>query len=298
MKVLISGSTGFVGSAVVAFGKQQGWDITRLVRSSGSTKENQILWSPQSGQIDKEKLENFDTVIHLAGESIAQGRWTEAKKARICDSRIQGTSLLSQTLAQLEKPPSTVISASAVGVYGNRNDSILTEQSSSGTGFLAEVGKIWEASTVPLQEKNIRVIHLRLGVILGKNGGALSKMLLPFKMGVGGIIGNGKQYMSWIMLDDVVQIISFLLQHKEIKGPVNAVSPYPVTNKEFTKTLAKVLSRPAIFPLPAFSARLIFGEMADETLLASNRVIPEVLQQSGYEFLYPDLEQALRSLIK
>ena len=294
MRMLITGSTGLVASALIRSLESKNHEIVRLVRSTPSGDANQILWNPESGTLAAEQLEGLDAVVHLAGESIAEGRWTAEKKARIRESRLKGTRLLSETLGTLNKKPQVMVSASAVGFYGSRGDEVLDEHSASGADFLAEVCREWELATQPAALAGVRVVNLRLGVILSGKGGALPKMLLPFKMGVGGKLGSGKQYLSWIALDDVVGVIEYAIANDELRGPVNTVAPEPVTNYKFTKTLGQVLSRPTIFPVPAFAARLLFGEMADATLLASQRAAPTRLVESGYNFRYPDLEGALR----
>lgn len=299
MKVLVTGSTGLVGSELVPFLTTGGHEVTRLVRSAlkpGTLKpgENAIVWQPTDGKIESEQLEGFDAVVHLAGESIAGGRWTAQKKARIRDSRVEGTRLLAEALASLKQPPKVLVCASAIGYYGDRGDTLLDEQSSPGTNFLAEVCQAWEAAADPARERGIRVVHLRFGMILSPRGGALQKMLMPFKFGLGGRIGSGKQQISWILLDDVIGVIHHALTHEELSGPVNVVTPFPVTNAEFTRILGKVLGRPTIAPVPAVAAKLIFGQMADELLLASTRVEPRRLVESGYSFRFPDLEGALR----
>jgi uncharacterized protein (TIGR01777 family) len=246
--------------------------------------------------VDTAKLEGLDAVIHLAGESI-QGRWTPNKKARIRESRFKGTRLLADALAQLAKPPKVFISASAIGYYGDRGDEVLREDSSPGNGFLAEVVREWEAATEPASKKGIRVVNVRTGIVLGSEGGALGQMLTPFKMGVGGRIGSGQQYMSWIALDDEVGAIEHALKTESLRGPVNFVGPSPVRNTEFTKVLGKVLSRPTVFPLPAFAVKTVFGQMGEELLLFSQRVEPSRLTASGYKFRYPELEGALRRAV-
>jgi uncharacterized protein (TIGR01777 family) len=235
-------------------------------------------------------------VVHLAGESIASGRWTDEKKRAIRDSRVKGTALLSDALAQLSRPPSALLSASAIGYYGDRGDELLMEESAPEDDFLADVCVEWENATKPAIEKGIRTLHARFGVILDAKEGALAKMLTPFRMGIGGRVGHGKQWMSWIDIEDVVNGLKFLLE-SSVTGPVNFVAPNPVTNAEFTKTLGRVLSKPTLFPIPAFGARLAFGEMGDALLLSSQRVEPSVLQQSGFRFAYPSLEPALRHLL-
>jgi len=294
MRVIISGASGLIGSAVAGFLQATGHEIVCLVRQSN---RQGIFWDPKTDQIDRSALERADAVIHLAGENIAQGRWTDAKKARIRESRVCGTALLCNAIQQLEHPPKTLICASAIGIYGNRGEEGLDEDSSSGSGFLAEVCLAWEEATQSLLPDKTRVVNLRLGMVLDPNGGALAQMLSPFKFGLGGVLGNGAQYMSWITIDDVVRSIQYILDHENIRGPVNLVSPRPVTNREFTKTLAKVLRRPALFPVPVFVLRLFFGEMADALLLLSARVTPKRLLESGYVFQYPELSSALHHLL-
>jgi uncharacterized protein (TIGR01777 family) len=242
-------------------------------------------------------IEGFDAVVHLAGESIAASRWTDAQKTKIRDSRVQGTTLLSETIAKLATPPKVLVCASAIGYYGNRGDTILREDSTIGAGFLAAVCQEWESAAEPAKKKGVRVVHVRTGIVLSPRGGALAKMLLPFKLGVGGIMGNGRQYWSWIALDDVIGAFHHALKTESLYGAVNAVAPAAVTNQEFTKTLGKVLSRPTIFPLPAFAARLALGEMADDLLLSSARLEPARLLATGYKFHHPELEGALRDLL-
>jgi hypothetical protein len=239
----------------------------------------------------------MDAIVHLAGENIAGGRWTAARKARIRDSRVIGTRTLCETLARLSQPPKVLVSASAIGYYGDRGAEPLWENSTFGTGFLADVCRAWEEATQPAVQKGIRVVLLRLGIVLSPAGGALAKMLLPFKLGLGGVLGRGNQYMSWIALDDVAGAMAHTLVTDTLQGPVNAVAPYPVTNREFTRTLGRILRRPTVFPLPAFAARLVFGEMADALLLASTRVEPKRLLATQYVFRYPELDGALRHLL-
>lgn len=280
MKVLLTGAGGLVGSALTPLLTAGGHSITRLSHSQP--------WPELAGH---------DAVVHLAGENIATGRWTLEKKARIRDSRAQVTQRLCETIARLSSPPRVVICASAVGYYGHRGDEILREESTSGVDFLAEVCRDWEAATKPATDAGIRGVNLRFGVILSATGGALAKMLTPFKLGLGGVIGGGQQWMSWIALDDAVGVIIHALTNKTLRGPVNVVAPEPVTNREFTKTLGRVLRRPAVFPLPAFALRLAFGEMADALLLSSQRVEPAKLVATGYKFRFPELEGALRHLL-
>jgi uncharacterized protein (TIGR01777 family) len=295
MKVLVSGSTGLVGTALVQALESAGHSGVSLTRSTSAP--GRIQWDPMAGTLDARDLEGFDAVVHLAGESIAGGRWTAAKKERIRDSRVRGTTLLAETLAKLARPPRVLASASAIGYYGSRGDERLTEDSAGGRGFLAEVCRDWEQATAPASRQGVRVAHLRFGVILSPHGGALAKMLLPFKLGAGGKIGDGRQFMSWITLDDTVTAVQHVLSQESVRGPVNIDAPHPATNYEFTKTLGRVLGRPTVFPMPAFAARLAFGEMADELLLASTRVMPQALEEAGYQFRYPDLDGAVRHLL-
>jgi len=243
------------------------------------------------------RLDGVDAVVHLAGANIAAGRWTPARKAEIRRSRVEGTRSLCEALSRLAHPPTVLVSASAVGYYGNRGTETLTEESPAGTGFLADVCRAWEAAAQPVSQAGIRVVNLRFGMILSPLGGALAKMLLPFKLGAGGRIGSGEQFMSWIALDDAIGAIQYALGEESVRGPVNAVAPAPVSNTDFTRTLARVLRRPALFPLPAFAARLLFGEMADALLLGGARVMPARLQAAGYGFRFPELEGALRHLL-
>jgi hypothetical protein len=267
------------------------------VRGAADKAAGAIVWNPEQETIDAASLEGIDAVVHLAGESVSEGRWTEEKKRRIRESRAQGTRLLSETLAGLKSKPRVLLSASATGFYGSRGDEILTEQSASGADFLSEVCREWELSTQPASQAGIRVANLRFGVILSAEGGALKKMLTPFKLGVGGKVGSGEQYMSWIAIDDAVGAILFALEKETVRGPVNVVAPHAVTNLEYTKTLGVVLSRPTIFFVPKFAARMAFGEVADALLLSSARVEPLRLKEAGYQFKYPQLEGALRHVL-
>ena len=294
MNVLISGASGMVGTALGDALKSQGHAVTCLTR--GKAGAGEVFWDPLAGKLDPGALTGIDAVVHLAGENIA-GRWTDAKKKAIRDSRTLGTGTLCEALAKMSTPPKVLVSASAIGFYGNRGDEVLAETSTPGSGFLPGVCQEWEAAAAPAEKAGIRTVRMRIGVVLSAKGGALAKMLTPFKMGVGGVIGSGTQYMSWVSLDDVVGAIVFALTHENLSGPANFVAPNPATNREFTKTLGKVISRPTIFPMPAFAVRLAFGEMGDELLLGSTRVKPERLQQAGYAFKYPELEGALRAAL-
>jgi uncharacterized protein (TIGR01777 family) len=256
-----------------------------------------VAWDPAGGQIDAAKLEGIDAVVHLAGESIASGRWNAERKQQIRQSRLKGTSLLAGALARLSARPPVLVSGSAMGIYGDRGDEILVESSSSGTGFLAEVGQAWEAAADSARDAGIRVVHPRFGMVLHPSGGALERMLPPFRLGLGGHLGNGRQWMSWVSRDDAVAIIRTAIDRDALSGPVNATSPNPVRNSDFTRMLGAALHRPAIATVPAFALELMFGELAREALLASQRMVPARLQEIGFEFTDPDLEPLLVSLL-
>lgn len=296
MRILVTGSHGMIGSALVARARGDRHEVVRLVRPGRAAAAGGIPWDIARGQVDPARLEGFDAVVHLAGENIA-GRWTAAKKASIRDSRIRGTSLLSDSIRGLARPPRVLVCASAVGFYGSRGDELLDESAAAGRGFLAEVCRDWEAAAAPARAMGIRVVHLRFGIVLSPAGGALAKMLLPFRMGLGGRVGSGLQYMSWISLDDAVGILLAAVESDRLTGPVNAVAPEPVTNREFTRVLGKVLNRPTLFPMPAFAVRLLFGEMGESLLLGSVRVRPGRLEAAGHPFQYPELAPALRHLL-
>jgi uncharacterized protein (TIGR01777 family) len=306
-RILISGTSGLIGSALVRSLESRGCEVARLVR--GSPKDSdQLQWNPML-PIPLELVSGFDAVIHLSGESIA-GRWTESKKKLIRDSRVVSTNNLSQALANTQKPPRTFICASAIGYYGSRGEENLDEEAPSGDGFLSAVCREWERATRPAANAGIRTVNLRIGVVLARNGGALKQMLLPFRLGLGGKIGDGCQWWSWIHIDDLVSAVNHTMQAAisttnvetrasspgHLSGPVNMVSPNPVTCADFTKTLARLLNRPAMLAVPAFAARLAFGEMADQTLLASARVQPRKLIESGFQFRYWHLELALQNI--
>ena len=295
MKVLIAGSSGLVGKRLVDELQSQNHDVSRLVRRAA--KDGEIQWDPKNQQLDASELEGFDAVVHLGGESIAEGRWNPAKKRRIRDSRVDSTTLLSGRLADLANKPSAFLCASAIGYYGSRGDEVLTESSSAGSDFLANVCQEWESATSVAVDAGIRVVNLRTGVVLDPEGGALSKIITPFKLGAGGVVGSGAQYWSCVALGELTNIIAYSLTNSSISGPVNGVCPHPTTNREFTKTLGAILKRPTIFPLPAFAARLMLGEMADALLLASARVMPQKLTDAGYDFQFPTLESSLRDAL-
>jgi len=304
MRILISGSTGFLGTALVETLARQGHSIVRLVRpgttqiSAGGSPAQTVPWDPVAGQFDAAGAEGADALIHLAGASIAGGRWNASRKELLRTSRIDATRRLFGALAKLQRPPHVVVAASAVGYYGNRGDETLTEASAPGKDFLAGLCREWEAETARGAEFGARVVIPRFGIILAEHGGALPRMALPFKLGAGGRLGNGRQWMSWLTLREVIGIIQFALATSGLEGPVNAVTPNPVRNSEFTGVLAKTLHRPALFPAPAFALRLALGEMADALLLVSQRVMPSKLADSGYAFLQPDLASALADVFR
>ncbi len=297
MNILVTGASGLVGTALTAFLTRNKHRVVRLVRKAQAAP-GEIRWDPHAQTMDTGALEGLDAVVHLAGDNIAAGRWTAKKKFRIRESRIQGTRFLSQSLARLFDPPKVLVSASAVGFYGDRGEDLLDEESDPGRGFLPGVCREWEAATAAAVMRGIRVVHLRLGMALSATGGALERMLPAFRLGIGGRIGSGRQFMSWIAIEDLVRIIDYAIHNGSMHGPVNAVSPNPVTNQDFSITLARVLSKPCLFALPAFGARIAFGEMADALLLASARVLPAKLKESGFQFEFPELESALRQALK
>ncbi len=294
MIIAVTGSSGLIGNALVEALEAEGQLVRRVVRRPSRDGEHEIRWDPAGGTIDATHFNDVDAIVHLAGESLVAHRWTESFKAKIRDSRVRGTRLLCETLAGLASKPTVLVSASAIGFYGDRGEEPVDESSPTGRGFLAEACQEWEAATHPARDANIRVVNLRIGVVLSAKGGALAKMLTPFRLGLGGVIGSGRQYLSWIALDDLVRVIQFALHAAAMCGPVNAVAPEPVTNRDFTKTLGRVLNRPTIVAMPAAAARLAFGEMADEMLLGGARVTPRALSAARFEFDYPQLEPALR----
>jgi len=299
MKVLVSGATGLIGTALTSELTSGGHSVVKLSRSRPSS-EDTVRWEPDSSSLDASRLEGIDAVVHLAGEIIFSGpadRWTAAKKRRIMESRKNGTRLLSETIAKLSEPPKVMVSASGINYYGSRGNELLTEDSSRGSDFLAEVCREWESAADPAREAGIRVVHTRTALVLSPEGGALGTTLPIFKLGIGGKIGSGRQYWSWITLDDEVGAIVHCLTNEEVNGPVNLGSPTPMTNAEYTKILGEVLNRPTVFPLPTPAARLMLGEVADALLLASIRVEPAKLKETGYRFRHPELEGALRHLL-
>jgi len=304
MRILVSGSTGFLGTALVETLEGQGHSIARLVRpgtsqkSSAGVRAQAVQWDPVAGQFDAAGAEGADALIHLAGASIAGGRWNASRKGLLRTSRVDATRHLFGALAKLQRPPRAIVAASAIGFYGNRGDETLTEASAPGNDFLAGLCQEWEAETARGAEFGARVVNVRFGIILAAHGGALPRMAMPFKLGAGGRLGDGRQWMSWLTLRETVSIIQFALETSGLTGPVNAVAPNPVRNSEFTGVLAKTLHRPALFPAPAFALRLALGEMADALLLISQKVIPSKLFDSGYPFLQPNLAGALAEVFR
>jgi len=296
VRILVSGSTGLIGSALVKSLAGRGHEITRLVRPGRAVVPGSVMWDPTSGLLELKPLEGFDAVIHLAGENVAAQRWTPEQKRRIRDSRVRGTSLLCSRLKELANPPAVAVLASAVGYYGDRGDEELTEDATPGDGFLADVTREWEEASAPLAHTSIREVRLRTGTVLSTGGGVLPRLLPLFKSGLGGTLGTGRQYMSWIAIDDLIGIIDFAMSGHSMSGAVNAVAPHPVTNREFTRALAKALGRPALLAAPRFALRLISGEMADDLLLASTRAVPVKLIEAGYRFMHPELKSALDAL--
>lgn len=297
-RILVSGASGMIGSAVAAALRSRGAGIARLSRPGAAhDPSNELIpWNPAE-PIHADAVSGFDAVIHLAGESVF-GRWSSEKKARIRNSRIPATTNLARSLALAKVKPRVFLCASAIGYYGNRSDEVLTEESAPGTGFAADLARDWEAATKPAADAGIRTVRMRIGIVLARHAGALAQMLPPFRAGIGGRVGSGKQWMSWIDLDDLAGAVQHILQTDSLAGPVNLVGPGPVANIQFTKTLASVLHRPALFPVPAFVMRLAFGEMADELLLASDRVEPRRLLDSGYTFQFPTLKSSLEHILK
>lgn len=294
MQIFITGAGGLIGSRLVPLLEESGHKVIRLVRGTPRS-DAERAWDPAVERLSPNVLLGCDALVHLAGENIGEGRWTADKKRRIRESRVHSTHLLAQAVAGLTVPPRAFVVASAIGYYGDRGDELLTEKSPPATDFLGEVCQAWEAAADPCRHVT-RVIHVRTGVVLASDGGALAKMLLPFKLGLGGVIGSGKQFWSWITVDDIARLFQFALESDGLTGPVNGVTPHPVTNREFTKALGRELHRFTPFPMPAFAARTALGEMADALILASTRVIPEVALDQGFQYMHPQLEPALRSL--
>jgi len=301
MKILVTGSSGLVGTALVKALGRDGHMVCRLMRPDSAANNEvkdgfNVAWNPATGELGGAGV-GPDAVVNLAGASIADGRWTGERKAVLRASRIDTTRALVEALARMNVRPSVLVSASAIGVYGNRGDELLTEESKAGTDFLAGLATDWEAEALKAEALGIRVVLARFGIILAREGGALAKMLLPFKLGAGGRLGSGQQWMSWVTLDDVVGILRMAIEKAAVRGTVNVVAPQPVKNEEFTKVLAKALHRPALFPAPGFALRLALGEMADALLLSSQRVLPKKLEVAGFRFAHADLATALSAVL-
>ncbi|HEV2206621.1 MAG TPA: TIGR01777 family oxidoreductase [Candidatus Acidoferrales bacterium] len=298
MRILISGASGLVGTATAGALRADGHEVARFARQKGASSPGDVRWDPASAFIDAQTMEGADAIVHLAGAGIADARWSEARKKVLRDSRMNSTRTLVDAIAQLQQKPRVLIAASGVGYYGDRGDETLTESSSNGDGFIAALARDWEAESLRAESLGLRVVMLRFGMVLSAQGGALPRIVTPFKLGVGGRLGSGKQWISWIALEDATGVIRSVLVDEKLSGPINVVTPNPVRNAEFTTALARVLHRPAIFPVPGFALRLALGEMADELLLVSQRVNPRKLVTQGYAFRFPDLDAAFHSLFR
>lgn len=297
MKILITGATGLIGTALQKSLRAKGHEL--LLASRRPPKDNSyVQWDVESGFAEPDRLEGIDAVVHLAGENISALRWTDEKKKAIRDSRVLGTRSIVDTISDLKQRPKVLIAASAIGFYGDRGDEELTETSKSGKNFLAEVSREWEAEARRAEDSGVRTVLLRTGIVLSKDGGALATMLTPFKFGLGGVIGDGKQWMSWVSLEDHIEAINFALENENIRGAVNSVSPHPVTNQEFTKVMGDVLYRPTFIPVPEFAVHLAFGEMGEALLLDSMKVMPKRLLDAGFKFKFPDLKKAIENAVK
>ena len=297
MKILVSGASGFVGTHLVKHLVAKGYQVDTLVRSFSKLGKNTVFWDPDIGELKADDIEGYDVIINLAGDNIANGRWNDRKKAAILHSRVRSSKLLNETIQKLKQKPKLWINASAIGYYGDNGNTLVDEQSPCGKGFLAEVCQKWEEATVLDPSLNVQVVNLRIGMILGADGGALKTMLTPFRLGLGGVMGSGKQYISWIHIDDLVSMIEFITNSKNITGAINAVAPNPVDNYTFTKTLGEVLNKPTFMAMPAFAVKLIFGEMGKELLLSGSNVSAKKIEQAGFHFQYPLLTEALQNLL-
>jgi uncharacterized protein (TIGR01777 family) len=290
MRIAVSGASGLIGSALVPALESAGHEVLRLARRE-PVSPDEVAWSPAEGTIDTDALAGVDAVVNLSGANIGR-RWTERRKAEILDSRVQATDLLARTAAALDPRPSVLVSSGGVGIYGDRGDEVLTEASELGSAFLADVGRAWEAAAEPAREAGIRVVNFRQGIVLTRRGGALERLLTPFRLGLGGRVGSGRQWWSWVALDDSVAGFRYALE-SDLAGRVNLTSPNPVTNAQFVTALGRALHRPTVLPAPAFALKAAFGDMADEALLQGQRVLPARLLEAGFVFAFPDLESAL-----
>ena len=297
MNILITGAGGLIGTSLASYLKARNHRVSVLTRSKANPSEGHFGWNPESGEFDIRALRDTEVVIHLAGENIGAKRWTLEQKRKITDSRIKSTALLVDAISRMDKRPRLLLSASAIGYYGNRGEEPLTESSKPGDGFLAELCRDWEAEALQASKLGLRVVCIRTGMVLSRTGGTLERMLPMFKLGLGGTLGSGSQYWSWIVIDDLVRAIEFIFENEQLSGPVNLVAPNPLSNAEFTKTLAKAIHRPAIFPAPAPVLRLALGEMADSLVLTSQNVIPKKLMDAGFAFKYPTLSEALDTIL-
>jgi uncharacterized protein len=295
MRVAVSGASGLIGSALVPGLEAASHDVVRLVRRE-PRGDDEIAWDPAAGTIDAASLAGVEAVVNLSGATIGR-RWTEQRKAEIIESRVSSTGLLARTVAELEPRPSVFVCAGGVGIYGDRGDEVLTEESALGYGFLADVGTAWEAAAQPARTAGVRVVNFRQGLVLSREGGALQRLLTPFKLGVGGRVGSGKQWWSWVAMDDLVSVYRFVLQ-SELSGPLNLMSPNPVPNERFVKSLGRALHRPTVFPFPTFAVSTVFGEMGETVLLESQRVLPARLLHAGFSFVYPELDAALEHALE
>jgi len=296
--IVVTGSTGLIGSTLVPALESAGHRVICAVRREVQNPEKEMHWNPAAGEIDRQRLEEADAVVHLAGANVAGRRWTVAYKEKLLNSRVQGTELLCEALASLDSKPRVLACASAIGFYGNRGETTLDDSATSGDGFLPELCMQWERACESARDAGIRVANMRIGVVLSPQGGALKKMLWPFRLGAGGMMGSGRQFFSWIALEDVVRAIEQVVEDNQLSGPINLVSPHAVTNREFTKTLARVLSRPSFATMPAFAIRLLFGEMGEALMLDSTRVVPAKLTAANFQFHHEHLEPALRHLLE
>jgi uncharacterized protein len=293
-RVAITGATGLIGGALADALTRDGLRVHRVTRSAAKAGPDDVVWDPAKGTIDAAKLEGVDAVVHLAGEPIGASRWSDETKRRILDSRVQGTDLIARTVASLDDPPTVLLSGSAIGYYGDRGDEVLTETSTPGDDFLAEVTQAWEAAAAPAVDAGIRVVHPRTGVVIAKEGPLIEKVELPFRLGVGGRVGSGRQYVAWIALEDEVRALALLLDRNDLRGPVNLTAPEPVTNAELTRVLGQVLRRPTLLPIPVLAIKALYGEMGESLATVSQRAHPTRLLEAGFEFVHPDLASALR----